>query len=218
MSRTDPPGPRFGGVDVLILGAWIAFGVWLSATDMKIVESTLGLGDGTAQFEARTKRALAAQPPRAEAPVGRAERSRQALVDVGLTMFPCLTLGVAVATFRHRGARSRRALRHVGVLTSAVAGIVVAVLFGGEFAFRALRPNAGHHPLGFNLHDLSGGTSLAIASLWGVLVIGRRWKATPDWPDRLGRAVGVAWIVYVVLGVLLRYAGLVIYRPDGTPA
>jgi hypothetical protein len=35
----------------------------------------------------------------------------------------------------------------------------------------------------------------AVAICWSTLAVGGRWRAEPSWIDRLGRIVGVAWIV-----------------------
>jgi hypothetical protein len=42
---------RFGLIDVLILGASIALGIWVYRTDPKNLEGNLGLGDTQARFE-----------------------------------------------------------------------------------------------------------------------------------------------------------------------
>jgi hypothetical protein len=214
--------PRFGWVDGLILSVSIASGVWLASHDWKVVEATLGLPDSEAQIEARRKTA-AAQLPNLKPipPVSRLERWRQAITNAGVVALPCLTLGAAASTFRHRQCRSRRELRHVGVLTSAVVGAFVAFLYGSELAFRWTFPygyGSSHDPISFSAQHLSKDVGLATSALWSVLAIGGRWKATPDWPDRMGRAVGVAWVVYAVLGVVLHYAGMIIYRADGSLA
>ncbi len=218
MNRTTP---RFGWFDGLILGLAIASGVWAASVDLKTVEATLGLPDTMAQEEARTKQLIAITPNYRPPPtVARLERARRAIVSVGEVLLPCLTIGITLATFRHRECWSRRSLRHVGVLTSAIAGVFVAFLFGSELAFRWTFPfgyRSSHFPLSFSLSfQLSNYVSLPITALWGVLALGGRWKATPEWSDRLGRAIGVAWVVYALLDVLLMYAGTVIYRADGS--
>ncbi len=40
---------------------------------------------------------------------------------------------------------------------------------------------------------------LAIAATWFVQALGHRWRPASDWLDRLGRALGVGWIVLMVL-------------------
>jgi hypothetical protein len=139
---------------------------------------------------------------------GRLERGRGVLVDFGGHLLPFVTLGAAAATFRHRAARSRSALRRVGVLTTAVASIFVAVSLVNEFVlrrFETLESGYRHNSFDSIWRDLGEDTSLAIAAFWGVLALGWRWRAAPDWTDRIGRAVGAGWIAYAILGVLLRY-------------
>jgi hypothetical protein len=36
---------------------------------------------------------------------------------------------------------------------------------------------------------------LAVLASWMTLLVGRRWRAEPDWVDRLGRAMGTFWIL-----------------------
>jgi hypothetical protein len=47
--------------------------------------------------------------------------------------------------------------------------------------------------LGFDL--LPTALGLAILAAWTTLLLGRRWRAEPSWLDRMGRMLGVAWIV-----------------------
>jgi hypothetical protein len=42
----------------------------------------------------------------------------------------------------------------------------------------------------------------AVAICWATLALGGRWRAEPSWIDRLGRIVGVAWMV---MGVAAAY-------------
>jgi hypothetical protein len=50
---------------------------------------------------------------------------------------------------------------------------------------------------------------MAVLTSWMTLIVGRRWRAEPTWVDRLGRAVGVFWIVAgaVVPGLFLYASG-----------
>jgi amino acid transporter len=51
-----------------------------------------------------------------------------------------------------------------------------------------------------------GGFAVAIA--WGTLALVRRWRPEAGWVDRLGRLVGVGWIVMAVLGAHQLRSGL----------
>ena len=36
----------------------------------------------------------------------------------------------------------------------------------------------------------------AVTASWALLIVSRRWRSEAGWIDRLGRAIGVAWIVW----------------------
>lgn len=57
---------------------------------------------------------------------------------------------------------------------------------GGEWALLA------SYPMGY-----------AIAGAWAALALTGRWRPTPDWFDRLGRALGVYWIALFVAFLLI---------------
>jgi hypothetical protein len=220
--RIATEGPRLGPIDVLILVASIALGGWLSATDPKNLESALGLGSTQARFE-REKDWTMVRRVEGRGPVhaagfehvfvlGRFRWKRRVLLAVGQVYLPVITLGAGLATFRHRAARSRRELRHIGVLTTAVAAIFVALSLIYEFMLRrfyqplpVLRSRAGHGNFDSIWWDLGQDTGLAIAALWVVLALGRRWRASPDWIDRLGRLIGAGWVASTVAALLLMY-------------
>lgn len=201
--------PRFGPIDALILVAAIVLGIWVSAIDQGTLESALGLEETQARFEAiRARQARRLIEARPESLAAWLARWRTVLVAVAGRLLPFVTLGAAVATFRHRAARSRRALRHAGALTSAVAAIFIAVALVNEFVlrrFRILQAGYRHHPFEGLWGDLGDDTSLGVVALWWVLFLGRRWRGAPDWTDRLGRALGAAWIAFAILHVLLEY-------------
>jgi hypothetical protein len=204
--------PRFGFIDALILIAAMALGFGAYQIDPSDLESALGLVDTQTRFEAvRTRQANRQGEPRSESLAARLGRWRATLVNMAEYFLPFVTLGVAAATFRHRAARSRRALRYAGVVTSAVAAIFIAVSLINEFVLRRfpiLQAGYRHNAFEGLWSVLGEDTSLGVMALWGILVLGRRWRAAPDWTDRLGRAVGAAWIVVAILGVLLKYSYL----------
>jgi hypothetical protein len=47
---------------------------------------------------------------------------------------------------------------------------------------------------------------LAVLASWMTLVLGRRWRPDPGWVDRLGRAVGVFWVVTGFTCTVLAFA------------
>lgn len=203
--------PRLAWFDALILGVAAALGCWLAASDPKRVESALGFRDTQAQFEVQREEMRRMNPRRAEpAPslIGRIAPARDALLTYGGRALPIFTLGVAAATFRRRGAWSRRSLRRTGVLTTAVIGSFVAVALANEYLLRrSPPPPAGYSDNFFDSlwMELGIEAGLGVAALWAVLALGGVWRATPEGPDRLGRAVGIAWLVYVASGDLLIY-------------
>jgi hypothetical protein len=220
--RIATDGPRLGLIDALILIASIALGVRLSATDPKDLESALGLGDTQARFEKEKDWTLVRQVAgRGQAdPAGyeriivldRVRWKRRVLLAVGQVFLPVITLGAGLATFRHRAGRSRRSLRHIGVLTTAVAALFVALSLANEFLLRRFHGppprfgyTAGHTNFDSIWWDLGQDTGLAIAALWSVLALGGRWRASPDWFDRLGRLIGAGWVVSTVAALLLMY-------------
>ncbi len=42
---------------------------------------------------------------------------------------------------------------------------------------------------------LPASLGLAVLVTWTTLLLGRRWRAEPSWIDRLGRIIGVAWVL-----------------------
>jgi hypothetical protein len=49
--------------------------------------------------------------------------------------------------------------------------------------------------------NMTTSVATAVASVWITLLIGGRWRADPGWCDRLGRVLGIFWIVPLVLWV-----------------
>jgi hypothetical protein len=65
----------------------------------------------------------------------------------------------------------------------------------------------GYHPM--FVPTLIG---LAVSVSWMTMLVGRRWRAEPSWVDRLGRSLGVFWIMgglaVTVLGLLMLVSSL----------
>jgi len=72
-------------------------------------------------------------------------------------------------------------------------GIGVSLTFGWEAALELILLQGS-----FLLAMTSPGP--AVAAAWLVLAVTRRWKAERSWIDRLGRAVGVCWVVAAFVG------------------
>jgi hypothetical protein len=47
------------------------------------------------------------------------------------------------------------------------------------------------------------GVGIAVAAVWSWLILGRRWRPQPTWIDRLGRALGVYWLMMIFWILLL---------------
>jgi len=210
---SNHPGPAVAMT--LILVAALALGSGVYWMDPEILESRLGLPPTEIrQFmrevaQARAARGGVVQSGDARSLPAPLTRRRWALVNLLDHFLPLMTLGAAAATFRHRRRRSRRAMRHVGTLTTAVVGMFVGVSLINEYVdrrFPALWIGYGHNLLEHLWWFLGEDTSLGVVALWCVLAIGRHWRTSPDWTDRLGRAIGIAWVLRAILGVLLKYA------------
>jgi hypothetical protein len=50
---------------------------------------------------------------------------------------------------------------------------------------------------------------LAVASVWFIQYFGGRWRRSADWIDRMGRAIGVLWIVIGIAWTLHEYLDVV---------
>lgn len=210
MNRPSPATSRFGPVEALFLSASIALGIWISMVDPRDFETALGLVDTQSRFEAETNRGQGGRDghdggTKAVVLIEWLSRWCGKLLGVGGRLLPFVTLGAAAAIFRHRGARSRRALRHIGILTMAVAASFVASSLVSELIlrrFQVLQTGYTHNHFDSLWRDLGIETGLALSGLWAVIALGRHWRANPGWADRLGRALGVAWISYAVLSEL----------------
>jgi hypothetical protein len=51
---------------------------------------------------------------------------------------------------------------------------------------------------------------LAVLISWLILQLGGRWRSEASWVDRLGRAIGVAWISVIPIEAALEIAILLV--------
>ncbi|SIO38716.1 hypothetical protein SAMN05444166_4289 [Singulisphaera sp. GP187] len=77
---------------------------------------------------------------------------------------------------------------------------VIAVLFGGLWIVGFL--DYLFYPTIDNRLAVCLGTGGTVTVAWAVLALSRQWQAEPGWIDRMGRGLGVAAIVYMMLGIL----------------
>ena len=97
----------------------------------------------------------------------------------------------------------RRVARQPGLMASCASCVAIAYL-GLPVVVVALAAGAGWHGVSRMLADqqqiyfatMHGG--LAVLVSWMTLFAGGRWHAERSWIDRLGRAVGLCWIVAAV--------------------
>ena len=196
MNRANSLSLRFGILDVLVFAGMTALGIFVSQLDPKYLESILGLGDTQARWEnrpfiARQLEALANKPLLV--------RLRYKALDVAAIILPFATLGAAITTFRHRAYRTRHALRHIGVLTSAVTGLLVFALLLNEYVlrrFKMLEVGYTHREFGWSWYPADASVTLSVIALWVVLALGHRWRTAPGGFDLLGRLLGVSWVAY----------------------
>ncbi len=140
MTTHKPPQARLPLVDSFILALSVVLGVWVSAVEPIYLEEVLGLGFTQAEF-AMERAAARARNGRnreleAESTIGRLIQWRLLMVHWADHILPVVTLGAAAATFRHRTFRTRRGLRRIGVLTTAVSSLLISVSIANEFVLR----------------------------------------------------------------------------------
>jgi hypothetical protein len=122
--------------------------------------------------------------------------------------------GMVLAFLVLRGKRPRPPLRVLLRQPGTVA--VLAMIFGALWIVGPLDylfyPTVGSGQW-ISIHP-SQTVSLAVGGCvtvaWAILALSRRWQAEPGWIDRMGRWLGVAAIVRMMLGILI-YAVLLRY-------
>lgn len=55
-----------------------------------------------------------------------------------------------------------------------------------------------------NLSIVVALAGFGVATRWGLLLLSRRWRAEASWIDRLGRLVGITWVVLSICAIGLR--------------
>jgi hypothetical protein len=117
---------------------------------------------------------------------------------------PFLTLGTAIAIFRHQSGRAPCSRRHVGVLTVAVATAFITARISWEYVSRLTYGTAYWMggpplPLAVLLRELSFDISVAIAALWASLAFSGSWRTFRSQSELVGCVLGLLWITYAVL-------------------
>ncbi len=116
------------------------------------------------------------------------------------------TLAIIPIRFAGPRPRFRRLVRQPGI--NAALAAVLALILAGVLLGLVIWLGASVYAI-FALLAVPTYPALAVVVAWVTLLVGRRWRAEPSWVDRLGRALGVFWIVagFFITGVSL--AGIV---------
>lgn len=96
----------------------------------------------------------------------------------------------------------RPSWRRLRVRPGLVAGVAAAI--GSVFGALIVLPYYFHNqPRGEWALLACYPMGYAVAGAWAALILAGRWRPTPDWFDRIGRALGVYWIALFVLFILM---------------
>jgi len=138
-----------------------------------------------------------------------------------VTTFPAMwSIAVFAIDLFDSRKRRRRAARHAGVIACCAATVAIAVssLISSSFYFvhyledreaipRVLsHPRQMHPPPPFGEAPLEAFVGAGILGAWSALAVSRRWRTEPTGIDRLGRVLGMIWIVLFIL-YLYGYTG-----------
>jgi hypothetical protein len=139
--------------------------------------------------------------------VGDLNRPPEQLMDgaAGLVIvfvMPCLaawTLAVALLVLRRPRPGLFRLTRRPGAMACFAAGVATpAALVAHLVVMRSRVANLGSVVEAVVMSWTLAAT--ALVSCWLTMVVSGRWRAEPTWLDRLGRALGFAWLaVYPLL-------------------
>ncbi len=112
-------------------------------------------------------------------------------------------IGIAVLVCRLLPPRPRfrRFMREPGFV-ALLAATLVLLAWLPPFAFNLVKkfrqgvnPSAAGLALEFITQNIANGIACAVMASWVALYFSGRWRANRDWTDRLGRLLGVFWIV-----------------------
>ncbi len=142
----------------------------------------------------------------------------RAILVACLTMPPVLIWTLALIPIRLVGPRPpfRRLARQPGIM--AACATMMAIAFIGLQFVAGLTvigwDSTWDLVLGYSAPFVPTSIGLAVSVSWMTLLVVRRWCAEPSWVDRLGRALGVFWIVSG-LAVIVLWLFLVISSLGG---
>jgi hypothetical protein len=72
--------------------------------------------------------------------------------------------------------------------------------FSGQASFYAIRPTV--EVMNYLRDGIRRDVAVAVAATWITLAIVGRWRPERTWDDRLGRSLGVVWIVFYLCAPL----------------
>jgi len=101
--------------------------------------------------------------------------------------------------------RFRRLARQPGII-AALAAALALTLAGIPFGLLFWLDESPYEI--FLLLAVATYPGLAVLVAWMTLLVGRRWRAEPSWVDRLGRTLGVFWILAAFLITGASVAGM----------
>ena len=120
----------------------------------------------------------------------------------GVTMPFIAGMTLALIPIRLFGPRPRwhRLAHQPGLLASGAAGLAMAIVGLPAIVVAAALGAGWMETLAWlpdeeNMALLAKFGGMAVTASWMTLLVGRRWRAESSWVDRLGRAIGVCWIV-----------------------
>jgi len=124
----------------------------------------------------------------------------------GIVLLPCVVmwaLGLLIIRLRHPRPTLLRLTRQPGFLACGAVGLTVVARAVGLLIL-ALRPGTELAAMSdgywerFPIQvatELAASMSIAVAASWLLLKLDGRWRSEPSLIDRLGRVVGLYWVV-----------------------
>jgi hypothetical protein len=193
--------------DSAILATSLALGLLLAwewqSHDTWDVEAVLGLYPTTAAVKAEIQQLRQEfEHNRRDHPSMRVElalwtsRIAESLPQV----LSVLSLGSALATFRRPRSLGRRPLRRIGVLTTLLAAVLVLGICINEYLLRGVFQSilGPYLRMIFMFWNRLGTTiGFAILAAWIAAALSGTWRARNDAWDRLGLAIGGAWLLFL---------------------
>lgn len=194
-------GRRPGRIDRLLLAAAVALAAATAVPRFRdALDPWLGPPPGGFLSAVEVADYRMGEVAKARGLASKGERAVGEVLWYGGPALVTLSLGLALVTYRDPRMLRRRSRRGVGVLTTAIAGTLALFYLLNECALRRLGPAFGTAALSSTFSTAAEAIAVAVAVTWAVLALGRRWHAEPHWRDRLGRAIGSAWVAYWFLG------------------